>query len=112
MSNPLIVPHVNRQPIYDEATNADSQSRLMRRMRSFTLRGFLVRLLFLAGIMPLVGLGGMTRAETGPPAAPLLKIPAPVQDLGQLIRGESGMATFELVNKGTAPLEILRVKPG
>ena len=112
MSNPLIVPHVNRQPIYDEATGADSQSRLMRRMRPFTFRGFIVRLLFLAGIMPMVGLAGMTQAETGPPAAPLLRIPAPVQDLGQLIRGESGLATFELANRGTAPLKILRVKPG
>jgi hypothetical protein len=106
MSNPPNVPRCTWQPIYDEATAAVSQSRCTRPVRPSAPWGVVVGLLLLAGVMPF-----SSWAET-PAVVPLLKIDAPIQDLGQLTRGEVGMATFQLANRGSAPLEIVRVKPG
>ena len=106
MSNPPSMSRFTWQPIYDEATAAVSQSRRSHRIRPSAPWGLVVGLLLIAGIMPT-----SSWAET-PAAVPLLRIAEPVQDLGQLTRGEVGMATFELANRGSAPLEIVRVKPG
>lgn len=47
-----------------------------------------------------------------PGESPVLQLDRSEIDLGQLIRGQTGQATFVLSNGGSAPLEILEVEPG
>lgn len=43
--------------------------------------------------------------------APRATVPSPILDLGDVVRGETIQADFEIRNEGTAPLEITEVRP-
>ena len=74
----------------------------MRVIKSFVL-GCLVLLLVFTGIV---------RAEVTEEAVPVIEIVEPVYDFGEVPRGELVKHDYKVLNKGTAPLKIKRVKPG
>ncbi len=59
------------------------------------------------GLAMILAFGGLTRA-----APPKLEIQTTQIDLGQIVRGASAEARFELRNTGGETLEVIRVKPG
>jgi hypothetical protein len=77
--------------------------------------------LFTACILPAMALGsgGQSVSEVAPTEAPSDSVGGPrfavdalAVDLGELRKGEDGLARFTVTNTGDETLRILRVKPG
>jgi hypothetical protein len=55
---------------------------------------------------------GFIQAEEEKKAVPIIEIENPTHDFGQVNQGEIVKHDFRVFNRGSAPLEIRRVKPG
>lgn len=75
----------------------------------------IVRTVFLACLFSVLGVGlaqGTQEAVKKQSAAPVIVVEEPIHDFGQVSQGEAVTHDFRVLNQGTAPLEIKKVKPG
>ncbi len=56
--------------------------------------------------------GNTIGAENNPPASPSASIPQPIHEFEQVVDGTQVIYDFFIQNKGTAPLEIQKIKTG
>lgn len=63
----------------------------------------------LMGVLIWVALARTTAAQ---PDVPVMEIESPTFDFGQVTEGDTVKHDFKVFNGGTAPLEIMKVKPG
>ena len=64
------------------------------------------------GTGPQVGTTAATATANESVGGPRFEVDAPTFDLGELRKGEDGLARFTVTNPGDETLRILRVKPG
>ncbi len=55
---------------------------------------------------------GLTQAAGEKEAVPVIEIEAPTHDFHQVTQGKAVKHDFRVFNRGNAPLEIKKVKPG
>ena len=55
---------------------------------------------------------GIIQAEEEQKAVPIIEVENPIYDFGQVNQGAIVKHDFRVFNRGSAPLEIKRVKPG
>ena len=65
----------------------------------------------LARVLSVALLGTLGLAQAQEPEAPQAVVPQSVIDVGRVPKGQDIDHTFEILNEGSAPLEIVRVKP-
>ena len=69
------------------------------------------RAIFLVCLILMVW-GASTQAENVKKAAPVIEVEMPTYDFDQVAQGETVKHDFRVFNRGSAPLEIKKVKPG
>jgi hypothetical protein len=70
---------------------------------------------FWACLFSVLGIGlvqGAQEAVKEQSAAPVIVVEEPIHDFGQVSQGEVVTHDFQVLNQGTVPLEIKKVKPG
>lgn len=67
--------------------------------------------MLLAGLVLMAWAGSVQCAEETKPV-PVIEVDAPTYDFHQVAEGEVVKHDFRVFNRGTAPLEIKKVKPG
>ena len=75
----------------------------------------IVRTVFWACLFSVLGIGlaqGTQEPVTEQDAVPVIVVEEPIHDFGRVSQGEAVIHDFRVLNKGTAPLEIKKVKPG
>ncbi|NVM21031.1 MAG: DUF1573 domain-containing protein [Desulfobacterales bacterium] len=66
----------------------------------------------LLGFLVLLVCAGLTQAEKAKKAAPVIEVETPIYEFDQVSQGDVVKHDFRVFNRGSAPLEIKKVKPG
>jgi hypothetical protein len=66
----------------------------------------------LLGCLVLLAWGGMTQPAEEKEAVPVIEVETPTHDFNQVPEGQVVRHDFKVFNRGTASLEIKKVKPG
>jgi hypothetical protein len=66
----------------------------------------------LLGCLVLMAWAGFSQSAEKKEAVPIIEVETPIHDFREVSQGEVVKHDFRVFNRGTAPLEIKKVKPG
>ena len=71
-----------------------------------------LKMIFMTMLILLLPLTGLSEEKTGPAPAPSAHVPNPTYTFEKIVEGKEVVHDFIVKNKGTATLDIIKVKPG